>query len=132
MGSVMKKAAMVAAFNFRVRANVLILVFVGMLVASFAVSLGIQHVGPRFATLENELRLPAYNVLDAALTARLSPGIHLQIAGENLLDARYLMTAQRRASQLDQGAIVVGWPGTPRSVRVRRTSSALTCMIPPL
>jgi iron complex outermembrane recepter protein len=80
-------------------------------------SLGLQYVGERFSTLGNEVRLPAHRLVDAALTFRRISGFEIQLLGENLLDERYLISGDRRAG--GAGPITVGWPGPPRSLRLR-------------
>jgi iron complex outermembrane recepter protein len=80
-------------------------------------SLGVQYVGERFSTLGNEVRLPAHRLVDAALTFRRISGFEIQLLGENLLDERYLISGDRRAG--GAGPFTVGWPGPPRSLRMR-------------
>jgi iron complex outermembrane recepter protein len=79
-------------------------------------SLGVQGVGARYATLGNELRLPAHALVDAGAALRASPRLAVQLNGENLLDARYFIRAVPRMA----GApLVVGWPGAPRALTLR-------------
>jgi iron complex outermembrane recepter protein len=81
-----------------------------------SLSLGVQGVGERYGTLGNELRLPAYVLVDAGTTLRASPRLAFQLTGENLLDARYFIRAVPRMA----GApLVVGWPGAPRALTLR-------------
>jgi iron complex outermembrane receptor protein len=42
------------------------------------------HVGERFASNDNVLKLPAYNTLDAGLIAYLANGIDIRLTGTNL------------------------------------------------
>lgn len=84
-----------------------------------SLALGLQHVGPRYGTLDNRLRLPAHQLIDAALTADLTQQVRLQLQVENLLDEHYLVNAYRRGDAAASPALAVGWPGAPRTVRLR-------------
>jgi iron complex outermembrane recepter protein len=84
-------------------------------------NLGLQVVGERFASLGNELLLPAYRLVDAGVTYHAGTRFEVQLIGENLLDEHYLVGAELRGG--GEQAIVAGWPGAPRGVRVRVTAS---------
>jgi iron complex outermembrane recepter protein len=78
---------------------------------------GLQYVGERFATLQNDLPLPAHFLVDGAVSYRAGRGIELVLAGENLLDERFVISGERRG--MDPRPLVVGWPGDPLTVTLR-------------
>jgi iron complex outermembrane recepter protein len=87
--------------------------------ATLQISLGSQYVGERHSTLANFLLLPPYLLLDGGVALRLRGGIDVRLLGENLLDERYLVAAERRGPEGESTAeIVAGWPGAPRILRL--------------
>ncbi|HMM46670.1 MAG TPA: TonB-dependent receptor [Thiobacillaceae bacterium] len=57
------------------------------------ISLGGRHVGKRFGDNANTVTLPAYTVVDAALSWRIDPRTTLRLLGRNLTDKFYANTA---------------------------------------
>ncbi len=53
------------------------------------VSLLAKHVGDRYATADNSLKLPAYTVVDLKLIRRISEAVQVELAAANLFDERY-------------------------------------------
>ncbi len=60
---------------------------------SFGVALGVVHQSSQFATISNQVRLPAFTRVDAALFLDLSDRIALQLNVENLTDTDYFPSA---------------------------------------
>jgi catecholate siderophore receptor len=54
---------------------------------------GIYHQSKSFASISNQVVLPSYTRVDAALYWRITPAVQAQINVENLLDERYFSTA---------------------------------------
>jgi catecholate siderophore receptor len=55
--------------------------------------LGVYHQSRSFASITNQVALPAYTRVDAALFWRITPQVQAQLNVENLLDERYFPTA---------------------------------------
>ena len=56
--------------------------------------LGLVHQSSQFASISNDVRLPAFTRLDAALYWQATAGLQLQANIENLTDTRYFASAQ--------------------------------------
>jgi catecholate siderophore receptor len=63
------------------------------LTPKLGLGLGLVHQARQFATISNEVRLPGFTRLDAALYYDLSDRLALQLNVENLTDAHYFPTA---------------------------------------
>ena len=70
---------------------------------------GVIHQGEQFASISNEVVLPAYTRLDAALFWRLADNLDLQLNIENLAGEKYWFTAHN-----DNNIT----PGSPRALRL--------------
>ncbi|CAN5602180.1 TonB-dependent siderophore receptor [soil metagenome] len=87
--------------------------------ATLQISLGSQYVGERYGTLANHLLLPSYLLVDGGLALRLRGGVGVRLLGENLLDQRYLIAAERCGPEgVPAAEIIAGWPGAPRTIRL--------------
>ena len=58
-------------------------------VGSWQASLGMRHVGKRYGDTANRLVLPAYSIVDAAITWTIDPAKRLRAFVRNLADATY-------------------------------------------
>ncbi|HYD81469.1 MAG TPA: TonB-dependent siderophore receptor [Paucimonas sp.] len=74
-------------------------------------SLGMTHVGKRFANDANTLRIPSYTVWDAGVRYALGKADTLQLSVTNLANRRYVEDSLANANSINQGA--------PRNVSVR-------------
>lgn len=77
------------------------------------VGAGVIHQSDRFATISNQIVLPDFTRIDAAVYYALSDAIDLQVNVENLANALYFSTAHN-----DNNIT----PGAPRSVRAALTA----------
>ncbi|NHZ80286.1 TonB-dependent siderophore receptor [Massilia sp. CCM 8695] len=76
-------------------------------------SLGLTHVGARFANDANTLEIAAYSVWDAGVRYAFGKSDTVQLTVSNLGDRRYVEDSQANANGINQGA--------PRNVAVRYT-----------
>ncbi|WP_193615763.1 TonB-dependent siderophore receptor [Massilia sp. YMA4] len=76
-------------------------------------SLGVTHVGERFANDSNSLRLPAYTAWDAGLRYALGGDGSLQMTVSNASNRRYVEDSLPNANSVNQAA--------PRNVSLRYT-----------
>lgn len=74
-------------------------------------SLGMTHVGQRFANDDNTLTIPSYTVWDAGVRYAFGKADTLQLVVNNLTDRRYVEDSLANSNAINQGA--------PRSVSVR-------------
>lgn len=85
--------------------------------------LGIEavHYSGRFADIANNQRLPAYDLLNANMTAQLSPRLSLALHGANLTNSLGLTEGNPRVGSFDTGATTSGYflarPEFGRSLR---------------
>ena len=70
---------------------------------------GAVHQSSQFASISNTVRLPGFTRVDAALYAKITPALSLQLNVENLTDTDYFASAHA-----DNNIA----PGAPRSVRL--------------
>ena len=74
-----------------------------------AFGVGIINQTHTFASSDNLVRLPGFTRVDAGLFYRLNEHVRAQLNVENLLDRRYIATADANNNIT---------PGSPRAVRV--------------
>ncbi len=77
--------------------------------ARIGFGLGLVHQSGQFASISNAVRLPGFTRIDAAVYARITPVISLQLNVENLANTAYFASAHT-----DDNIA----PGAPRSVRL--------------
>lgn len=75
---------------------------------ALGVGLGAQHQTAMFAASDNAVRIPAFTRVDGALFARVSATWSCQVNVENLLDARYIVSANNNNNLM---------PAAPRMLR---------------
>ena len=76
--------------------------------AGVGVGLGVQHQTAMFAASDNAVRIPGFTRVDGALYARVGATWSCQLNVENLLDARYIVSANNNNNLM---------PAAPRMVR---------------
>jgi len=74
----------------------------------FGLGVGVTHVGRRFASTSNAVKVPAYTRIDAAAFVALTDRVELQLNLENLADKEYIA-----ATHSDNNLT----PGSGRTVR---------------
>jgi catecholate siderophore receptor len=79
----------------------------------WSAGLGVIHRGDLFTSTDNTVILPSFTRVDAAVYARLTPRLRLQVNVENLLDEAYFVSAHSNNNIT---------PGSPRAVRVALTT----------
>lgn len=80
----------------------------------FGAGLGIVHQTKMFASISNNVTLPGFTRVDAAVFVRLTDALRAQVNVENLFDKRYFPTSHGDNNIL---------PGAPRAVRVSLNAS---------
>ena len=60
---------------------------------SIGIGLGVHHQSKSFASISNQVVLPSYTRVDAALFVQVAEGVEAQVNVENLLDESYFPTA---------------------------------------
>jgi catecholate siderophore receptor len=79
------------------------------LTSKLGAGLGLVARSRSFASISNQVELPGYTRIDAALFYELAPGIEAQVNVENLLGADYFPTAH------NDNNIAPGAPATARA-----------------
>ena len=80
----------------------------------FGAGLGIINQTHTFASSDDTVRLPGFTRLDGALFYRINEHVRAQVNVENLLDRRYIATADGNNNIT---------PGSPRAVRFTLVAS---------
>lgn len=80
----------------------------------WAGALGVIHQSDQFANVDNAVRLKGFTRLDAAIFYKLTPQHRLQLNVENLLNRRYILTADGNNNIQ---------PGSPQAFRLSLTSN---------
>jgi catecholate siderophore receptor len=79
----------------------------------WGVGFGVQHRGAIYASADNLVVVPGFTRVDGALFLALSPRLGAQLNLENLLEARYYVSAHSNNNIM---------PGSPRAARLSLTT----------